>query len=119
MLIAREIRGMQHEHAKEQAESEPHMTTYTHAELAAIIDAQKNVLRLLLISIVLVAFTFLRFLPLPPEIAEFARPAILCGYAVMGLIGLIGAAFIYRLARAIHEKIPVLLLSASLYCCAG
>jgi hypothetical protein len=86
--------------AREQAKCEPHMTTYTHPELAAIIDAQKRVLRLLLVSIVMVVFTFL---PLRPAVNEFARPAILFGHALIGLIGLV---FIYRLARAIHDPIP-------------
>src|SRR5688572_19016350 len=81
-------------------EFEPIMTIYTYPELAEIIRAQQNVLRLLLLSIVLVVFTFV---PLSPAIAQFVSPAILLGYVSVGFLG---AIFIYRLARAIHEPVP-------------
>src|SRR5688572_1859873 len=75
------------------------MTTFTPEELSGIIRAQKNVLRLLLISIFLVAAMFL---PVPSEMADFVAPAIVIAFLV---IGLIGAVFIHRLARALGDPV--------------
>ena len=76
------------------------MTTFTPEELSVISRAQKNVLRLLLLSILVVVVLFL---PVPLEVAQLVGPAVVVACL---LIGLIGAVFIYRLARAIQDPVP-------------